>query len=125
MTVVAERAKNWLDSEGVTRLFKLVAVASLLASLFVGVQQYELTACLAAYNEMSNANTQLRGQAAAEERAALDAWIAAVDDARRQPAGSARDALDRAFDSYREARARIEGKRSVAPIPGPPSQTCG
>lgn len=125
MTEVAERAKNWLDSPTMDRVFKVIALASLLAALFVGVRQYELTNCLAAYNEASNANQQLRGQAAAEERSALDAWIAAVDDARRQPAAGARDALDRAFDSYREARARIEGKRSVAPIPGPPSQTCG
>ena len=125
MTEVAVRTKAWLDSERVTRIFQVIAVVSLLIGLGVGVQQARLTNCLAEYNEMSNANTQLRGQAAAEERSALDAWIAAVDDARRQPAAGARDALDRAFDSYREARARIEGKRSVAPIPGPPSQTCG
>lgn len=125
MTVVAERAKNWLDSEGVTRLFKVVAILSLLASLFVGVQQWRLTACLAEYNEASNANQQLRAGAAAEERAALDELISAIDEARSLPAGQGKAALDIAFDDYRETRARIEGKREVSPIPGPPSQTCG
>lgn len=125
MTVVAERAKSWLDSEGVTRLFKVIAIMSLLASLFVGVKQYELTACLAQYNEASNANQQLRAAAAAEEREALDGLISSIDDARSKSAADGRQALDRAFDDYRETRARIEGKREVAPIPGPPSQTCG
>lgn len=125
MTVVAERAKNWLDSESVTRLFKVIAIVSLMASLFVGVKQYELTACLATYNDSSNANQQLRAGAAKEERDALDQWIAAVDEARRLPAANARAALDIAFDDYREERARIDGKREVMPIPAPPSQTCG
>jgi hypothetical protein len=125
MTEVAERAKTWLDSEGVTRLFKVVAMLSLLASLFVGVQQYRLTACLATYNEASNANQQLRAQAAAEERGALDELISAIDEARSVPAGSARTALDLAFRTYAEERARIDGKREVMPIPAPPSQTCG
>ena len=120
-----ERAKSWLDSEGVTRAIKLVAVLSLMASMFVGVQQYQLTYCLAAYNEASNANQQLRAGAAAEEREALDQLISAIDEARSLPAGQGKAALDIAFDDYRETRARIEGKREVSPIPGPPSQTCG
>lgn len=125
MTEVAERAKTWLDSEKVTRIFQVIAVASLLISLGVGVKQYQLTACLAAYNDASNANQQLRAGAAGEERDALDQWIAAVDEARRLPTPSARTALDIAFDDYREERARIEGKREVMPIPAPPSQSCG
>lgn len=125
MTQVAERAKHWLDNPAMDRVFKVIALVSLLAALFVGVKQYELTSCLARYNEASNANTQLRAGAAAEERAALDEWIAALDAAISLPPGEARPALDVAFDTYRESRARIEGKREVAPIPGPPSQTCG
>lgn len=125
MTVVAERAKSWLDNPSMDRVFKVIAVLSLMASLFVGVRQYSLTACLAEYNEASNANQQLRAAAAAEERDALDDLIAAIDEARSVPAVNARAALDIAFDDYRETRARIEGKREVSPIPGPPSQTCG
>lgn len=125
MTEVAERAKNWLDNPAMDRVFKVIALVSLLAALFVGVKQYELTNCLAAYNEASNANSQLRAKAAAEERASLDEWIAALDAAISLPPAQARPALDVAFDQYRESRARIEGKREVAPIPAPPSQTCG
>jgi hypothetical protein len=125
MTVVAERAKNWLDNPAMDRVFKVIALVSLLAALFVGVKQYELTACLADYNEASNANQQLRAGAAAEERSALDELISAIDEARSLPAGQGKAALDIAFDDYRETRARIEGKREVSPIPGPPSQTCG
>lgn len=125
MTEVAERAKNWLDSPTMDRVFKVIALISLLAALFVGVRQYELTACLATYNEASNANTQLRAAAAAEEREALDQWISAVDEAVSLPSTQSRVALGAAFDEFREARARIEGKREVMPIPAPPSQTCG
>lgn len=125
MTEVAVRTKAWLDSEGVTRLFKVVAMLSLLASLFVGVKQYELTSCLATYNDASNANSQARAQAAAEERSALDELISSIDEARSVPAANARTALDLAFREYAEQRARIEGKREVMPIPAPPSQTCG
>src|SRR5688572_6430424 len=98
MTVVAERAKHWLDNPAMDRVFKVIALVSLLAALFVGVKQYELTACLAAYNEAANENTQLRGRAAAEERDALDQLIASIDEARSVPAASARAALDIAFD---------------------------
>lgn len=125
MTEVAVRAKNWLDNEKVTRVCQVIAVLSLLIGLGVGVQQARLTSCLATYNDAANANQQLRAGAAGEERDALDQWIAAVDEARRLPAASARTALDIAFDDYREERARIDGKREVMPIPPPPSQSCG
>lgn len=115
----------WLESETANLVFKVIAVISLVASLFVGTQQYRLTSCLAAYNEASNANTQLRSQAAADERAALDSLISSIDEARSLPAGQGKSALDIAFRDYATTRARIEGKREVAPIPGPPSQTCG
>lgn len=125
MTVVAERAKTWLDNPTMDRVFKVIAVLSLLASLFVGVQQYRLTACLADYNEASNANQQVRAAAAAEEREAQDAWAKALAQAVEQPPAQARPAVIAAFRTYAEARARIEGKREVMPIPAPPSQTCG
>lgn len=125
MTVVAERAKNWLDSESVTRLFKIVAIASLLASLFVGVKQYELTSCLATYNDASNANTQLRAAAAQEERENLDAMISTIAEAPTLPAAERPAAFQSALADYLQTRAYIDGKREVMPIPAPPSQTCG
>lgn len=125
MTQAVERAKHWLDSPTMDRVFKVIALASLLAALFVGVKQYELTSCLASYNDASNANMQLRSGAAAEERTALDELISSIDEARSLKPGDGRTALDLAFRTYAEARARIEGKREVMPIPPPPSQTCG
>jgi hypothetical protein len=125
MTEVAERAKNWLDSENVTRLFKVIAILSLLASLFVGVKQYELTSCLAGYNDASNANSKARAAAAAEEREALDTMISAIAEAQSVPAMSRQTAVKQAFDQYLRSRAYIDGKREVLPLPEPPSQTCG
>ncbi len=67
----------------------------------------------------------MRAGAAAEEREALDALISSIDEARPLKPGDSKVALDLAFRTYAEARAGIEGKRSVMPIPPPPSQTCG
>jgi cell division protein FtsX len=125
MTDVAVRAKNWLDSESVTRLFKVIAIMSLMASLFVGVKQYQLTSCLATYNDAANANQQLRAQAAGEERDALDAMISAIAEVQTVPAASRQAAVAAAFQDYLQSRAYIDGKREVMPIPAPPSQTCG
>lgn len=125
MMAVARRARHWLDGEGVTRAIKIVAIISLLASLSVGVRQYELTACLAAYNDAANGVQQFRAGVASEERDALDRWILAVDEVRSLPPAVARAAFDKAFIDYRQARARIEAQRQTAPIPPPPSQTCG
>jgi hypothetical protein len=125
MTEVAERAKNWLDNPAMDRVFKVIALVSLLAALFVGVRQYELTACLAAYNEATNANTQLRAQAAQEERENLDAMISAIAEAPTLPAAARPAAFQNALSEYLRSRAYIDGKREVMPIPAPPSQTCG
>lgn len=125
MTAAVERAKYWLDSENVTRLFKVIAIVSLMASLFVGVKQYELTSCLATYNDASNANQQLRAAAAAEERESLDTMISAIAEVQTVPAGSRQAAIAAAFQQYLQSRAYIDGKREVMPIPPPPSQTCG
>jgi hypothetical protein len=125
MTVVAERAKNWLDNPAMDRVFKVIAVVSLLSALFVGVKQYELTACLATYNDASNANSQMRAAAAAEEREALDTMISAIAEVQTVPAASRQAAVAAAFQEYLRSRAYIDGKREVMPIPAPPSQTCG
>lgn len=119
---MSERVVGWLDSAAVTRVLKVIAILSLLASLFVGVRQYELTACLAAYNDANNKATAARSDAAASDRAALDSMVKAIADA--YDSGD-RTATRKALNEYLVARARGDGQRQGNPLPAPPSQTCG
>lgn len=116
---------SWLDNPMVTRVFQAIAAVSLLIGLTVGVQQARFTACLANYNEASNAATKQRTAAAEADRKALDDMIQAIADARSLPPTEAGNAVSKALTGYLQARAFADGQRSGSPMPGPPSQTCG
>lgn len=122
MTQLQERTA-WLDSPGVTRLLKVVAILSLLLAVGVGVQQARLTSCLAAYNEASNLSSRARTEAAEADRKAVDDMVKAIAEARRAPDPAG--AVDQALGGYLQARAFADGQRAGNPLPGPPSQTCG
>jgi hypothetical protein len=124
MTDVAVKARTFLDGAGVTRFIKVIAVLSLMAALFTGTRQYQLSDCLARYSEASNISQRARAEATEQDRKALDAMIAAVANARQLPAAQARAVVDAAFADYGKARAFADGSRSVSPIPEPPSAKC-
>lgn len=125
MTEIAEKAKTWLESPITYRVFQLIAVISLLVGLAVGVNQYQLTSCLADYNEASNKATAARTDAAAADRKALDDMVQAIVDARALPSEEAQQAVQKALTGYLVARASADGQRKGSPLPAPPSQTCG
>ena len=120
---INERVVTWLDSAAVTRVLKVIAIVSLLASLVVGYNQSRLTACLAAYNEASNKATAARTDAAQADREALDTMINAIAHAGSTPDPKA--TVNKALNDYLVSRARADGQRSGNPLPAPPSQTCG
>lgn len=124
MTAFAAVARRWLDSPRTFRVFQLIAIASLMIGLTVGVKQYNLTSCLTAYNEATNKASARRAEAATSDREALDAMIKAIADARYLPPGEAGKAVSDALDAYLESRAAGDAQRKSNPLPGPPSQTC-
>lgn len=125
MTEIAEKAKGWLESPAIYRVFQFVAVASLLIGLSVGIRQYNLTGCLAQYNDATNKATAARTEAAAADRKALDDMVQAIVDARALSPEQAQAAVNKALTGYLVARASADGQRKGNPLPGPPSQTCG
>lgn len=125
MTAFANAAKRWLESPRTYRIFQAIAIASLLIGLSVGIKQYNLTACLTAYNEASNKATEQRSEAAAADRKALDDMIGTFAGARNLPPGEAGPAVVKALDDYIAARKAADEQRRSNPLPAPPSQTCG
>ncbi len=123
MTQALERTRNWLESPVTNRVFQIIAVVSLLIGLSVGVRQYQLTSCLATYNETTSQSTLLRSAAAEADRKAVDDMVRAIAEARRAPDPAA--AVDKALSGYLQARAFTDGQREGKPLPAPPSQTCG
>lgn len=127
-----EKVQKFLGSRPFYNFIAASVVAMLVWGLWLTIGQRQLmgdlrtlTDCVAEYSNAQNANTKLRSDAAAEERKAQDAWFSAVAEALRLPPAQMRSAIDAAFVDYQKARARIEGKREVLPIPDPPSVTCG
>ncbi|MFY1686508.1 hypothetical protein [Plantactinospora sp. WMMB782] len=105
-----------LDSRTATRAVQLVAVVALLLSIYIGIEQRQLTACLAEYNEANNRVTAARYQAAEQDRQAQDAMFRAVADDPRSALGQIRQ--------YTELRAQSDEQRRQNPLPSPPSQRC-
>jgi hypothetical protein len=130
-----------LDAPTTTRIFKILAMTSLLVSLFVAFQQYQLTDCLATYNETNNTRTRILTETALKERNAerrrddaldsvfLDPSLQIPQD-ERTPDDGAR--VRRLFAEYLDAardlaaqRAAADADRSANPVPPPPSLVCG
>lgn len=110
------RLKAGLESPAVTLAATLVALVALILSIGVGIKQYQLSNCLAKYNDAASRATQARLLAADEDRAAQDDMFRAV-------AADPRSAI-RAIKAYNEARASADKQRSEHPYPAPPSETC-
>lgn len=124
MTATAERMREALDSAWMTRLFKVIAIVSLLLALLTGVKQYQLASCLATYSDASNAWQRARSEATAQDRKATDDMVDAFANARGLAPAQARLAVERALSDYQRARAFTDGARSTSPIPEPPSAQC-
>lgn len=107
----------WLDSRAAIRIVQVMAAIALVLSAGVGVRQYQLTGCVARYNERSNESQRARAQAADADRKALDDMLQVVADNPRQSIV--------AIKHYNEIRAQADAQRSSNPIPPPPSETCG
>lgn len=121
----ASKAWSWLDSRAVTRVIQVVAIASLLLALFVGLRQYSLADCLSRYNDDNAKSSGQRLEAAEQDRKALDDMIGAVAAARSatSPADAQRQ-VKTAFDTYLQQRAEANEQRRRNPPPPPPSERC-
>ncbi len=105
-----------LDSRPADLLVKAIAIAALMLSIYIGIEQRQLTGCLAEYNEANNQVTAARYGAAEQDRAAQDAMFVAV-------AEDPRSALN-AIRTYTEQRREADEQRRLNPLPAPPSQRC-
>lgn len=117
LVAAAVRVKTWLESRQANLAWKAMALAALLLSVAIGVQQIRMTGCQARYNEASNISQRARAEAAATDRVAIDALLVAVAD-------NPRSAID-AVRAYNESRRQADVQRAQNPVPPPPSETCG
>lgn len=106
-----------LNSTAADMAVKVIAVVALVLSVYIGVQQVQLTQCLAEYNEASNRATAARTEAAAQDRAAQDELF-------RNIAEQPRTGIE-ALRRYNEQRDQANETRRRNPLPAPPSQRCG
>jgi maltose-binding protein MalE len=118
------RTISWLDSRAVTRAFQIVALISLIASLFVGVQQYRLAGCLADYSDRASAATGQRAEANASTNDAIDKMIRTIANTGLLPKDKQPAAVAMAFQAYLQSRAAADEQRKLNPLPDPPSETC-
>lgn len=117
LVAAARRAVAWLDSRTADRIVKAMAVIALVVSMGLLVKHYQLTNCLARYNEQSNASQRARADAADTDRAAQDKLFLQIAD-------DPRHAFDK-VRAYNISRAAADAQRASNPIPPPPSETCG
>lgn len=119
-----ERAVRWFDSPILTRVMQFVAIASLILAMFVGLRQFQLTNCLADWQDANVAIAQQRNAAAESDRKALDTLVSAIVNARSLPAAQARATVDNALDTYLRTRAYADGQRAASPLQSAPSVSC-
>lgn len=117
LVAAADRVKSWLESRQANMVWKGMALAALLLSVVIGVQQIRMTGCQARYNEASNISQRARAEAAATDREALDRMLLAVADDPRSAIVAIR--------AYNESRRQADVQRAANPVPPPPSETCG
>lgn len=108
--------KRALDSRAADRTVRVIAVLALALSVWVGVRQWQFTACVADYNDKANAATAARTIAAEQDRQAQDAMFRAI-------AADPKTGLDQ-IRLYNDLRARADEGRRQNPQPAPPSQRC-
>jgi hypothetical protein len=137
---VSRQIVRLLDKAAVTRTMTIVAILSLLASLWVGLQQYQLADCLADYTKVNNERSRILTDVGADERAAerrrddaLDRVF--LDPSLQTPAGE-RTAEERQrvlhlFGDYLSAaravadeRAKADAARRANPVPPAPDVVC-
>ncbi|MGC4769191.1 hypothetical protein ACLQ25_09450 [Micromonospora sp. DT44] len=106
-----------LNSSAADMAVKVVAVVALTLSVYIGVQQRQLTQCLADYNEANNRSQAARYAAAEQDRRAQDVLFRSIAE---QP----RLGID-ALRQYNESRDQADAARRANPLPAPPSQRCG
>jgi len=111
------RAITWLDSRTAIRIVQVMAAVALVLSVGVGFKQYQLTGCIARYNEANNISQRARSEAADLDRQAQDQLFRAISD-------DPQHAFDR-LRQYNDTRAEADAQRARNPIPAPPSETCG
>ncbi len=108
--------KRALSGPAANMAVKVIAVAALLLSLFVGVQHTQLTRCVAEYNEANNRVQAARYAAAEQDRQAQDRLFETIAE---QP----RSGID-ALREYNVSRDQADAARRANPLPAPPSQRC-
>lgn len=131
---------RFLDRAAVTRTMTIVAILSLLASLWVGIRQYQLADCLADYTTANNERSRILTEVGADERAAERRRDDALDRVFLDPSvmtpAEQRTDEDRQrvlhlFEDYLNAARSVADERAAAdkarrenPLPPPPSLVC-
>lgn len=118
------RVRTWLNSAGVARTIQVVAVISLILSLFVTVQQRQLTQCLANYNNAYATSAQARTDSAASTASAVDQFISALIAATKLPQDQQQAAGEKLLTTYEAERATANKQRLANPLPEPPKDRC-
>ncbi|WP_328382905.1 hypothetical protein OHQ88_10495 [Micromonospora zamorensis] len=110
------RVVRALNSAAANMTVKLVAFLALGLSVYVNVQQVQLTSCLADYNEASNRSQAARYEAAEQDRQAQDRLFRSI-------AEDPRSGIE-ALRQYNLSRDEANATRQANPLPAPPSQRC-
>lgn len=97
----------------------LVTVLSSVASL---VRQETAVDCQARYNIRAAEAFDARAKAAGEDRAALNALVREITEARL---ADDRGRIDRALLAYEAAVQQADERRERSPLPAPPEEVCG
>lgn len=110
--------KKWLGSHNADIAVRIMVMLSVIMSIIIAVEQYQLTACNTRYHEANAAVVKARAEAAEEDNKAQDEFFRAVFE------GKSSEDAQRAYDNYVMVRAETEKKRRENPPPELLSKYC-
>lgn len=102
---------------GAFTVVEIIMLVTVIAVIYVGYRQQQVTDCVRAYGDRQAAVNKQRAEAQAADVAALDELI------RKSLEGG--PAYRTAAEQYLATRAETTKKRQENPLPGPPSDRCG
>lgn len=110
--------KRWLGSPWATEMTRIIAVMSLILTLYLGYETNRIEKCQAEYQEANATVQKARSEAADEDRKVIDRMVLAVASAKTN-----KD-VALALSSYLSTRAANDRIRADNPIPQLPSKFC-
>lgn len=117
-------SKAVLDHPAVTRFIQLVAIISLGIGVYTSQKIYQLTSCVATYNDVSNRVNKARAVTYERTTQSEDEMWLAFNASAKLPPEQATKARQDALNQFLAQRAQAKRDRDKYPQPAPPSQTC-